>query len=303
MEHSDLIKHLMECGDKRPYKTIYLGTHGDEFHADELLATAVLEHELEPLGYTIKVIRTRSKHKLVECDVVYDVGGGKYDHHDVDKVYYPNGIPMAACGKILNDVILNRDIIEGLRNRLFYAVEAHDNGVILPDGYETSKLAFVATLNPTWEEDASPRSMQARFFTALKFVRKVYERMLQIVKSDISAVAYLSEKAIPILSGKFLMMDRPCPTYSYMHAHEECLGAIYPKGSQWLLRLAPTFKRKYDTRTSFPERMRGLRGEEIERVTGIKGVLFCHPSGFIAAAESKDVCYKLAKLLLDEYAE
>lgn len=304
MEKSDLIKHLMEVGDTRPYKTIYLGTHDSEFHADELLATAVLFHELEPLGYNLKVIRTRSKHRLRDdCDIVYDVGGGRYDHHTEDKVYYPNGIPMAACGKILNDVITDHVIAEGLRVRLFYAVEAHDNGVSLPEGFATSKLSFVSTLNPTWEEDCSPRAMISRFFTALKFVRKVYERMLAIVQSDINAVSYLNEHAVPILDGKFIMLDRDCPTYAYMKSHEKCLGAIYPKSGQWLLRLAPTFRQRYDTKVSFPKRMCGLSGSMLEIECGIKGALFCHPSGFIVAMTTREGCYEMAKLVLDECTE
>lgn len=303
MHKSDLIRRLMEIGNSRQYKTIYLGTHSEDFHADDLLATAVLFHELEPLGYNLQVIRTRSKRRLEDCDIVYDVGGGRYDHHTEDKVYYPNGIPMAACGKILNDVVTDHAIAEGLRTRLFYAVEAHDNGVPLPDGFDMSKLAFVATLNPTWEEDSSPKAMIKRFFLALKFVRKVYERMLAIVVSDINAAKYLQDKAIHVLNGKFLLLDRYVPTYAYMKTHENCLGAIYPRGDQWLLRLAPTFKQRYDTKVSFPKRMCGLSGEALEIECGIKGAMFCHPSGFIAAMTTREGCYEMAKLILDECTE
>ena len=80
MQQSDFILRLMEVGDKHPYKRINLGTHNGEFHADELLATAVLVHELKPMGYDVHIVRSRDIDYLNEtCALVYDVGGGRYD--------------------------------------------------------------------------------------------------------------------------------------------------------------------------------------------------------------------------------
>jgi len=36
--------------------------------------------------FDVDVIRTRDKEILDTLDLVYDVGGGEYDHHDIEKV-------------------------------------------------------------------------------------------------------------------------------------------------------------------------------------------------------------------------
>lgn len=300
MQQSDLILRLMEVGDKHPYKRINLGTHNGEFHADELLATAVLTHELKPLGYDVHIVRSRDIDYLNEtCAVVYDVGGGRYDHHDREKVFYPNGVPMAACGKILNDVVPSGAMLDSLRHRLFYAVEANDNGYPVPDYIETSKLAFVSAFNPTWKEPRDNKSMFMRFVKILPVVQQIYERTIEQVKADIQSFDVV-EKSPKILEGKFILLKRYCSFYSYAQLHHEVLGAIYPRDGQFHVRLSPTFKRKYETKIRFPEEWGGKSGQLLKDASGISGACFCHSSRFLATFETERDAIKACELLTEE---
>lgn len=298
MEHSDLILRLKEVGDRHPYKRINLGTHNGEFHADELLATAVLMHELKPMGYDVHIVRSRDIDYLNEtCAVVYDVGGGKYDHHDKEKVFYPNGVPMASCGKILNDVVMSADMLDSLRHRLFYAVEANDNGYPIPDYIESSKLAFVSAFNPTWKEPRDNKAMFVRFVKIYPVVQAIYERTIEQVKADLQSF-YIVEKSEKILDGRFILLKRYCSFYSYAQLHHEVLGAIYPRDGQYHVRLSPTFRRKFETKIRFPDEWGGKSGQLLKDVSGIPEACFCHSSRFLATFETEKAAIKACEILV-----
>ncbi|WP_073008277.1 MYG1 family protein [Clostridium amylolyticum] len=79
--------------NKKQFRRV--GTHDGRFHADEVMATAILKEV-----YEIELTRTRDENVLKTLDIVYDVGGGEFDHHGMDKIYRENGTPYAACGLI-----------------------------------------------------------------------------------------------------------------------------------------------------------------------------------------------------------
>ncbi|MFL0266986.1 MYG1 family protein [Candidatus Clostridium radicumherbarum] len=76
---------------KKEFKRI--GTHDGRFHADEVMATAILKEIFE-----VELIRTRDSAVLDMVEIVYDVGGGQFDHHGAEKIYREDSIPYASSG-------------------------------------------------------------------------------------------------------------------------------------------------------------------------------------------------------------
>src|SRR5690242_9388749 len=118
--------------------TMKLGTHNGSFHADEVFATAFLL-KLYPQA---QIVRSREKDVLSACDIVYDVGRGKYDHHARDKEFRENGIPFAASGLIWRDFgkqILQKEgvddpnlvnsLVAEIDENFVQPLDAQDNGV------------------------------------------------------------------------------------------------------------------------------------------------------------------------------
>ena len=61
-------------------KKLCIGTHNGTFHCDEVVAIAILS--IVNKGKDISVIRSRDlKHLAENTDLLVDVGGGKFDHH------------------------------------------------------------------------------------------------------------------------------------------------------------------------------------------------------------------------------
>ena len=73
-EELPLIKKLKAIGDRHE-GTIKIAVHSGRFHADELIALAILKEALPE--YNFQVMRTRKHSELVRADITIDVGGGE----------------------------------------------------------------------------------------------------------------------------------------------------------------------------------------------------------------------------------
>ena len=73
-------------------------THSGTFHADEIFATLILSKILPEITL-IRVQEFRDNPK--DNVLVYDIGAGKYDHHQLGgNGARQNGVKYAACGLI-----------------------------------------------------------------------------------------------------------------------------------------------------------------------------------------------------------
>ena len=75
-------------------------THGGKFHADDVFSSALL------LYFNPKITITRGN-KIPEDfkGIVFDIGRGKYDHHQRDSRVRENGVPYAAFGLLWEELL------------------------------------------------------------------------------------------------------------------------------------------------------------------------------------------------------
>lgn len=74
-------------------------THSGRFHADDVISTCLLKL----INPEIKIVRSN----VIPFDfdgVIFDVGGGEYDHHQKNAPARTNGIPYAAFGLLWRDI-------------------------------------------------------------------------------------------------------------------------------------------------------------------------------------------------------
>lgn len=79
-------------------------THSGKFHADEIMATVIL-NKIMP----VNLLRVSEVPKTIKSDIiVFDIGGGKFDHHQKNKNgYRKNGLPYASAGLIWKEFGIN----------------------------------------------------------------------------------------------------------------------------------------------------------------------------------------------------
>ena len=75
-------------------------THSGKFHADDVFSYALLLY----LNPAITITRGNKVPKDFD-GIVFDIGRGKYDHHQKDSRIRENGIPYAAFGLLWENLL------------------------------------------------------------------------------------------------------------------------------------------------------------------------------------------------------
>ena len=65
------------------------------------------------------------------------------------------------------------------------------------------------------------------------------------------------------------------------------------------MRAVSAAKGSFETRRPLREEWRGVRDEELSRVSGVDGCIFVHASGFIGGNKTFEGALKMAQLALD----
>lgn len=84
--------------------------------------------------------------------------------------------------------------------------------------------------------------------------------------------------------------------------YSDVLMVLSPKmvDGTWAVETIRTDPKSYQARIDFPKSWAGKSGEELEKVTGVPGAIFCHNGRFLVVAQTKEGAIKLAELALAE---
>ena len=64
---------------------------------------------------------------------------------------------------------------------------------------------------------------------------------------------------------------------------EKPLYILYPDetASNWRIQAVPVASESFESRKALPEKWRGVRDDELSKLSGVDGCIFVHASGFI----------------------
>lgn len=294
---------------QKPFKKV--GTHHGRFHADEVMATAILREIFD-----VEVVRTRNPEMLNELEIVYDVGGGEFDHHQVDKTYRHDGTPYAACGLIWNrygkDVIISREnslseddvewVFRYVDTALIKGIDAVDNGiktseVLIPTMNISS---IISGFNPPWDSEMSE---DIAFDNAVNFASTILDNALKqkfsTVKARENIVAAYEKRPMP----EVLVLEMFYPWVRMLQEVDEkkqVLFVVYPSREGYILHTVREDNKTFRNRKNLPKVWAGKRDEELDAIVGIDDAVFCHTGRFIAGAGSFESIMKMAKAAVAE---
>jgi uncharacterized UPF0160 family protein len=270
-----------------------VGVHDGIFHADEVTACALLI--LFDLVDKEHIIRTRDPKVLDACEYVCDVGGlydpktKRFDHHQVS---YKG--PLSSAGMVIH-YLVDQSIIpdeeyEFLYKNLIKGIDDHDNGKSPQVKGHALFSHVIANFNPVGY-DASSQLLNEAFHNALDFTYGHLSRMLERFrynKECRKVVAMAMEEA-----GQVLYFDRAVPWVESFFAldgkHHPAKFVVMPSGEHWKLRgIPPDDEHRMDVRVPLPQEWAGLLGDDLEKVSGIKGAVFCHKGRFTSVWESRE---------------
>lgn len=282
-----------------------VGTHDGTFHADEVSACALL------LVFNLidedRIIRTRDPEKLAVCEYVCDVGGiydpqqKLFDHHQAE---YQG--PLSSAGMVLaylkDQNILTQGEFDLFNNSLIKGVDDHDNGRASQDlGYCTFSHV-VANFTPVSYE-ADGESQDKAFHEALHFVAGHLKRALERYHYNLACREVVAEtmQKNPLC----LIFDRSIPWlesfFELDGKNHSALFVIMPSGDHWKLRgIPPDYENRMKVRKPLPLEWAGLLDNDLKKITGINGAIFCHKGRFTSVWETKEDALKALNLIMKE---
>lgn len=288
-------------------------THNGTFHPDDVCAVATLKMAFPNEEFVI--VRTRDPKEFQDADFVLDVSklydGLKYfDHHQLEGAgKRDNGIPYASFGLVWKKFGMNvcktELICDAIDKKIVQVVDAGDNGVnIYNEIYEGVSpfglTSVIASFNPTALES---REEDKCFADAVKFAIFVLERAIAFEKVIEEAQKVFEDAYNNSEDKRVLVFDRDLDWKFYNgsrdgHGFDEVLYIVYPSDDRWSVRAVRKDPKKFETKKPFPEPWAGLSDEELEKVSGVTGAVFCHRARFLVVAKTKEAALSLASKAL-----
>lgn len=289
-----------------------LVTHAGIFHADEVMATVILGKAFDD----VTVCRvTKVPDKLKIGTIVYDIGGGWYDHHQIGgNGQRENGVPYAAAGLIWNKYgarVLRKysdtyGVWKKIDKALIQGIDAVDNGTMPSVDYPAYVMGIsqiISGFNPCW--DAEESSDEA-FVKAVLFAEIIFDNVLKHAISRVKAKSIV-EEAINKTQGHILVLDEFVAWKETIYA-PWCENAnniwfvVFPSnrgGYNWhgVCKEYTSF----ELRVSVPEEWKGLCDEELQIVSGVKTASFCHRDGFVGGAETLEDTIKMVNIAIEAH--
>lgn len=286
-------------------------THAGTFHADEIFATLILS-KIMPEIILIRLPEFKEQKKVATKDnvMVYDIGAGKYDHHQLGgNGERENGVKYAACGliwKAFGRDVLNKYNVKEVDYTLDYIdrnliqfIDSNDNGQLpkLQADYRNVHLSHIVSLfNPKWDEEVDSNE---NFMKALNVCEIIFDEFLHDTLSKMKAKD-LVDKAIEDSENGIMVLDTFAPWKEFLlNSRNEKAKSInfvvFPSSrGGYNVYAVPLELGSFKNRKTLPNKWRGLRDKDLQDVTGVRTARFCHNAGFICSADSKDGALELA---------
>ncbi|MCH5267888.1 MAG: MYG1 family protein [Lachnospiraceae bacterium] len=252
-------------------------THGGKFHADDVFATAFLRL----LNPDIKITRGFEVPPSFS-GVVYDIGRGRFDHHQEDREIRSNGCPYAAFGLLWREYApdcVGEEEAKRFDESFVQSLDESDN-----TGCPNVLADVIDEFNPVWD---SEESYDECFQRAVDFGKQILQNHFESI-AGIKRAESLVRQAMQECDGKILVLPAYVPWKNIVVGSGYQL-VVYPSNrGGYSVQGVPVQPGSNELVCALPEEWRGKDASELPEISGIATLRFCHASGFMAAAETKE---------------
>ena len=264
-----------------------LYTHGGVFHADEVFSTALINIVREYFKLPL-IFPERGFNPPMDDNtcLVYDIGGGAYDHHQKDAECRPNGDKYAAFGLLWRDLApllnLSDEEISYVDNILVKEIDLTDN--FGAAAYPNLLSCQISKMNVNWNED--DKWQEDKFLDAVKIAIILLCGDIRSAKSKFKAKRLVFDKIEEAKESKIIILDQFMPWVDFVLASDsDAKFCIFPsKRGGYNIQCIPVSKEDGTFRCPFRAEYYGQR--DINMLP--EGATFCHASGFLMAVDTLD---------------
>jgi uncharacterized UPF0160 family protein len=296
------IKEIIERIKKGECTEVTLVTHSSNprFHTDDVSATALLELLfVDKYGIKTELVKTFKPAEegytddTVDC-VVYDIGLGQYDHHQVGEeanhVFRPDGGKYASVGLIWREV--GTEFVSDEKHKtyvyesLIKYIDDADNGV------ESNPLTFmIRQLNcPPNRTNGFSNTNEHEFIHAVTIMKTLFRNLFYTIDAEVEEHEDCL-KAIKTSNGVYVATETYISSMVNELTKENIPFYIYPNSrGGYCFRAIPKEEGSMNNHIiNIPDEVRTW-----------DGVTFLHPSCFLGSAESKEKAIEVVTRITSE---
>ena len=275
-------------------------THNGKFHADDVFSAALLLY----LNPEIRIFRGNQVPEDF-AGVVFDIGRGRYDHHQKDSRIRENGIPYAAFGLLwegLGAGILGEELAEKFDESFVQPLDNNDN-----TGEKNELASLIGSFNPAWDsEDNNDEAFFQAVSVAGMILDHKFERYLGNERADQRVNELLKAKEEQSLENaedsRILVLPEFIPCQKRL-SETQIAFVIFPsnRGGYCIQPQKKEYSMNY--KCSFPSEWLGLEGEELVQATGLESASFCHKGGFLMTMGALEDALEVCRISLRKFSE
>lgn len=283
-------------------------THSGKFHADDVFSSALLLY-LNP-----QITITRGNRVPEEYDgIVFDIGRGRYDHHQRDSRVRENGVPYAAFGLLWEELggeILGGTLAQRFDEEFVQPLDNNDN-----TGEKNELASLIGNFNPVWDEteaadgvteEERDRGLSVGFLRAVQVAGMVLENKFARYRADARA----DEKINQVLAmqetqggdARILVLPEFVPCQKRLK-ETDIAFVIFPSNRGGYCIQPQKKPDSMNYKCSFPKQWLGLENEELQKATGLASAGFCHKGGFLMTVGDEADAIRACKISLEEYEQ
>jgi len=268
-------------------------THGGKFHADDVFSAALLKIAHPDIRFI------RAFEVPGDFDgIVFDIGFGKFDHHQKDAEIRVNGVPYASFGLLWREY--GEEILstgcppeqaakEAARfdERFIQPLDEDDN-----TGCGSQIGGTVGTFNPCWDSEDSADEC---FAEAVEFAFLILSKKINSILS-INRAKKLVETALLASRDNIVVLPRFAP-WKMILLPSNSLFVIYPsQRGGYCAQGIPVDSETKELRCSFPGEWAGMPSIDLPGISGIATLTFCHKGRFLISANTLEDAAAACKL-------
>lgn len=260
-------------------------THSGKFHADDVFSAALLTI----LNPDIKIERGFEVPENFD-GIVFDIGFGEFDHHQQDRAVRENNIPYAAFGLLwrkFGTMLVGEDEAKRFDEKFIQGLDLNDN-----TGADNQLAEVIGKFNPPWDYSISS---DKAFEEAKQVAYQILVKEIEYIKS-INRAEDLVIKALSKCEDGILIMPRSAPWKKFVK--EKGIDFVIAPSNRggYTAQAVPRDDKPNELKIPFPEAWRGVEKESIGKVSGVETLQFCHNSGFLISALTKEDAIKACKI-------
>ena len=283
-------------------------THSGKFHADDVFSSALLLY-LNP-----QITITRGNRVPEGYDgIVFDIGRGRYDHHQRDSRVRENGVPYAAFGLLWEELgsgILGGTLAQRFDEEFVQPLDNNDN-----TGEKNELASLIGNFNPVWDEteaadgvteEERDRGLSVGFLRAVQVAGMVLENKFARYRADARA----DEKIDQVLAmqetqggdARILVLPEFVPCQKRLK-ETDIAFIIFPSNRGGYCIQPQKKPGSMNYKCSFPKQWLGLENGELQEATGLASAGFCHKGGFLMTVGDEADAIRACEISLEEYEQ